>query len=333
MLESVLSIEFSEVLEEMKDTPQRKDYHPEVWVWDHEAHVYYNIWKYCSEFSSSQKDELLLTVLFHDIGKIDTTFYKENKECYVAYGHENASLSYYDPLKDLVVPSNLRKDVVRFLIKQHMKPKFMGNMNDSTIQNLKNDANELGDDVWDMLLSFSDFDDMNVFFKKTDKEERLESKYRFHSYCREILNRVDTYYQESEEKEGELFLVRGVPGSGKTTVAEIVEGLSDSVFKIAADDFFVKEDGSYDFDGSKLGEAHKFCKDQTKNAMKDEFDLILVHNTFVQRWEMLEYYKLALMNNYRVHTLITENRHESSSIHDIPSSKIEEKKEEFEFKL
>lgn len=332
MYKSVLALEFSEIFEDLKEVPQRKDYHPEIWVWDHEAYVYFNILKNCENFSGTKKRELLLTALFHDIGKIDTTFYREKKECYVAYGHENASLSYYDSIKDLVVPPELRKDVIRFLIEQHMKPKFMDNMNEDTIEAIKDEAKELGDDVWDMLISFSKFDDMNSFFKNSDEEERLEAKYRFHSYCKKLTAEIDSYYREREE-DGELFLVRGVPGSGKTTVASIIENLSDKVYKVAADDFFVNEDDGYNFDGSKLGDAHRFCRNKTSEAMENGYELIIVHNTFVQRWEMLNYFRLALEKNYRVHTLITENRHKSGSIHDISESKIEEKKEDFELKL
>lgn len=213
-----------------------------------------------------------------------------------------------------------------------MKPKFMDNMNESTINDIKEKAEKLGSEVWEMLQTFSKFDDMISFFKRSDEEERVEAKYRFHSYSKELIEKIDSYYRDGGRK-GELFLVRGVPGSGKTTLASTIESLSDEVFKVAADDFFVGEDGNYDFEKSKLGEAHDFCREKTEEAMNENYGLILVHNTFVQRWEMLDYFNLALTNNYRVHTLVTENRHESNSIHDISSSKLEEKRKNFELKL
>ena len=61
-----------------------------------------------------------------------------------------------------------------------------------------------------------------------------------------------------------LIIMRGIPGSGKTTLARKIEDLAmRSGYKItgicSADDYFVKN-GKYVFDGKKLGEAHKFCQ-------------------------------------------------------------------------
>ena len=54
----------------------------------------------------------------------------------------------------------------------------------------------------------------------------------------------------------ELILVRGICGSGKTTVAQLF-----SAFTLEADMYF-NQDGEYKFDASKLKDAHQWCKDQ-----------------------------------------------------------------------
>jgi predicted kinase len=53
-----------------------------------------------------------------------------------------------------------------------------------------------------------------------------------------------------------LYILRGIPGSGKTTHAKRLAGTNGAV--ISADDYFMR-DGEYCFDASKLGEAHAAC--------------------------------------------------------------------------
>ena len=53
---------------------------------------------------------------------------------------------------------------------------------------------------------------------------------------------------------GELILLRGVPGSGKTTVGEVILRCvrGDNPDVLSADNFFLNEKGTYNFDATKL---------------------------------------------------------------------------------
>ena len=126
-----------------------------------------------------------------------------------------------------------------------------------------------------------------------------------------------------------LYIVRGVPGSGKSTFAQ---SLDCPVFE--ADQYFIdSETGEYKFDGSKIKLAHNWCKLRVEHSMEDDFQKIAVSNTFTQEWEMDTYYELAKQYGYRVFSLIVENRHGGVNEHGVPEDKLELMKNRFEVKL
>ena len=137
----------------------------------------------------------------------------------------------------------------------------------------------------------------------------------------------------------DLILVRGVSGAGKSTIADMLSVYLHSCF--STDDMFMV-DGEYKFDPSKLGEYHDATVKKVKDVMVDrQFEIgsgedlltpttIVVHNTFTQEWEMKPYFELAEEFNWRVHTIIVENRHGSKSIHDVPDDVVKAQKERFE---
>jgi predicted kinase len=125
-----------------------------------------------------------------------------------------------------------------------------------------------------------------------------------------------------------LILLRGLPGSGKTTL-----GYAMGVTPLAADDYFYDENGKYNFDASKLKMAHNWCKVRTEHQMEAGIGMIVVANTFTQEWEMDEYFKLAKQYDYQIHSVIVENRHGGVNEHGVPADKLEQMKKRFEIKL
>ena len=130
----------------------------------------------------------------------------------------------------------------------------------------------------------------------------------------------------------ELYLLRGLPGSGKTTLAKSIGGSH-----VEADQYFIR-DGEYLFDATKLKYAHEYCKNQTGAWMKTDgervaVDKIVVSNTFTQEWEMKAYYDLAKEHGYTVYSLIVENRHEGENTHGVPVEALNRMEKRFEVKL
>lgn len=130
-----------------------------------------------------------------------------------------------------------------------------------------------------------------------------------------------------------LYIVRGIPGSGKSTFAKTLGGIH-----IEADQYFVDVDGNYNFDGSKIKLAHEYCKGQTEAWMKTDgtqvnVDKIVVSNTFTQEWEFQPYFELAEKYGYKTFCVIIENRHGNTNEHNVPEDKIEQMKNRFSIKL
>lgn len=125
-----------------------------------------------------------------------------------------------------------------------------------------------------------------------------------------------------------LILLRGLPGAGKSTLAKTFEGARH----FEADMFFMGENGNYNFDVTKLREAHEWCRNNVDNTMSFGIDVV-VSNTFTQKWEMDAYYELAKKHGYVVFSLIVENRHGGVNKHNVPEDKLLAMKERFEYSL
>lgn len=128
----------------------------------------------------------------------------------------------------------------------------------------------------------------------------------------------------------ELILVRGISGSGKSTVAELIIPRNEVC---SADDYFINGKGEYKFDVTKLKEAHQYCQTKCRLKMATEAPIVVVANTFTREWEMKEYYDLAESFGYRVHSIIVENHHGSENVHGVPDETLQKQKDRFEIKL
>jgi predicted kinase len=135
-----------------------------------------------------------------------------------------------------------------------------------------------------------------------------------------------------------LYIVRGTPGSGKSTFAKKL--VHHDLLVCEADNYFINEEnGKYEFDISKIRDAHKWCQNLVESYMKtgslgdQYYHEIAVSNTFTQEWEMEPYFELAKKYGYRTFSVIVENRHGGVNQHGVPEEKIQIMKDRFQIKL
>jgi len=99
-----------------------------------------------------------------------------------------------------------------------------------------------------------------------------------------------------------------------------------------ADDYFMVDD-EYKFDAAKLGIAHKLCKEKVIKYMESNVEKIFLANTNTTEKEINPYFALAKKYNYRVVSLIVENRHKGSNVHNVPGETIEKMRNRFKIQL
>lgn len=135
-----------------------------------------------------------------------------------------------------------------------------------------------------------------------------------------------------------LTIIRGLPGSGKTSLARALQA---DAFEHGADippyfeaDKWFFECNDCVFDGSKLGIAHEWCRENCKMAMEAELDHIIVSNTAITQKEWMPYYEMAEEYGYQVQVIDVYGTFKS--VHNVPEKtmkKMEERWVPFDRKL
>jgi predicted kinase len=111
-----------------------------------------------------------------------------------------------------------------------------------------------------------------------------------------------------------ITIIRGIPGSGKTTLARAMVERGDADVFVEADMWFDENGG---FDPANLSTAHAWCLSEAERHHRAGRHVI-VSNTFTRRWEMAPY--LALDRSAR----IVEATGRYQNVHGVPQWKVDQ---------
>ena len=108
-----------------------------------------------------------------------------------------------------------------------------------------------------------------------------------------------------------LLIIRGLPGSGKSTFAKMLNRAH-----YEADQFFTDPStGEYRFDATKLGAAHRTCMQNVFDALDLDLD-VTVANTFTTLQEMRPYIHFCNDNDHTFTVIKCEGSY--GSVHNVP---------------
>lgn len=127
----------------------------------------------------------------------------------------------------------------------------------------------------------------------------------FHDEIRQVIDQFSDqrFGAHPAQRRSLVVILRGLPGSGKSTFAALLkvyaEGVGLEAQICSADDFFDRHNGSR-FELELLGEAHARCQEYCRLALQRGVPVVIIDNTNVKSSEWMTYVNLAVRGDHAV---------------------------------
>jgi predicted ABC-type ATPase len=119
----------------------------------------------------------------------------------------------------------------------------------------------------------------------------------------------------------DLYLFRGVSGSGKTTIAEkLSEAADENPALISEDDYFTDDEGNYNY--RKEDHERAFFEALRSVVLFMEFEKtgqIFLHGVFNKEWQLSVLKSVCRQHGYMMHVMTVEKHHDNDDEHDVPA--------------
>jgi len=152
-------------------------------------------------------------------------------------------------------------------------------------------------------------------------KHQIKKPHHHHGAVHVTFSDRETYPSPDELDEFNLVLVRGLPGSGKSTIAGVLQLAGFQHFE--ADMFFLGG-GGYQYDPTKVKAAHEWCINLTQRVLQTGHKVV-VSNTFTRLSEMAPY--MAMSRTIRV----IEADGCWPNLHGVPERRIREMAARWEY--
>lgn len=126
----------------------------------------------------------------------------------------------------------------------------------------------------------------------------------------------------------QIKVMRGIPGSGKSTYAKQLAHEAAQLEQLpiicSADEYFM-QNGTYQFDATKLGEAHKYCLRKFMLMLEDRMYPIIVDNTNINIEDIAPYVAVGEAYDYEVEIIQVNTEPGiagSRNVHGVPVNKV-----------
>lgn len=98
-----------------------------------------------------------------------------------------------------------------------------------------------------------------------------------------------------------MFIMRGLPGSGKSAVAhQMKQVYGDLAVICSADEFRYSHQGEYVWKAEEYETTHMMCEEKAKQACQDGIPVVVIDNTSIKKRLLYRYVAIARSNVYYV---------------------------------